>query len=78
MEALSTLTICRLSDSHRHQLSAIALGFAGHAPVGATANSELTFYPDHSMGADHFIHMSVFAHVVLIVLLAKAMFYVIL
>ena len=26
---------------------------AGHAPAGATANHELTFHPDHPMGADH-------------------------
>jgi hypothetical protein len=28
------------------------IGFAGHAPTIATANSELTFHPDHSMGAN--------------------------
>jgi hypothetical protein len=33
---------------------ATPIGFAGHAPTSATANSELTFHPDHSMGADHF------------------------
>jgi hypothetical protein len=27
-------------------------GSAGHAPAGATANSKLTFHPDHSVGAD--------------------------
>jgi len=32
---------------------ATPIGFAGHAPTSATANSELTFYLDHSMGADH-------------------------
>ena len=26
--------------------------FAGHAPASATANSKLTFQPDHSVGAD--------------------------
>jgi hypothetical protein len=31
---------------------ATPIGFAGHAPTSATANSELTFHPDHSMGAD--------------------------
>jgi hypothetical protein len=30
---------------------ATSTGFAGHA--GATANSQLTFHLDHSMGADH-------------------------
>jgi hypothetical protein len=29
-------------------------GFAGHAPASAATNSQLTFYPDHSMGANHF------------------------
>jgi hypothetical protein len=31
---------------------ATPIGFAGYAPTSATANSELTFHPDHSMGAD--------------------------
>jgi len=31
---------------------ATPIGFAGHAPTSATANSELTFHLDHSMGAD--------------------------
>jgi len=31
---------------------AAPIGFAGHAPTSATANSELTFHLDHSMGAD--------------------------
>ena len=28
-------------------------GSAGHAPSGATTEAELTFHPDHSMGAGH-------------------------
>ena len=32
---------------------AIRTGFAGHASLGAKANSALRFAPDHSMGADH-------------------------
>ena len=32
---------------------ATSTGSAGHAPAGATANSKLTFHPDHSVGADH-------------------------
>jgi hypothetical protein len=31
---------------------ATSTGSAGHAPAGATANSKLTFHPDHSVGAD--------------------------
>ncbi len=29
---------------------ATPIGFAGHAPASAPANSQLTFHPDHSMG----------------------------
>ena len=38
-------------------------GFAGHAPTSATANSELTFNLDHSMGADHRVASEMALHV---------------
>ena len=28
------------------------ISFAGHAPAGAQASSQLTFHPDHQLGAD--------------------------
>jgi hypothetical protein len=31
---------------------ATPIGFAGHAPASAAANSQRTFHSDHSMGAD--------------------------
>src|SRR5690349_10780008 len=47
VEASSTPTICRLSDSRRHQLSAIALRPEGQAPAAAqqAASSRALFTP---------------------------------
>ena len=37
---------------------ATSTGSAGHAPAGATVNTQLTFRPDHSVGADQLLEVS--------------------
>ena len=48
------------AGSHRVAGCATPTSFADHAPAGPTTGAELTFYPDHSVGAGHLpiVHQS--------------------